>query len=136
MKKTTIALAVFCMVLFANLSSNAAVTLFFSHPSSIKAEWMKAKDGAWAGTMNGKTYWYKLDKDAKLWWSADKGKNWSHVDNQMWADKEGKWLKISNKNLVWSADMGKSWSTVPDWTWQGADGKWYKFDKDWTVWVK
>lgn len=135
MKKLTLALSVIGSLLFANLDSTA-VTPSSATTTTINSDWMKAKDGAWEGKMEGKTYWYKLDKNAKLWWSANKGKDWKMVDNQMWADKDGKWVKISNNDLVWSADMGKTWATVPDWTWQGSDAKWYKFDKDWSVWVK
>ncbi|MES2778678.1 MAG: hypothetical protein V4651_02165 [Bacteroidota bacterium] len=141
MKKTILTLSVFCAMLFANLQSQAGditiqSSIVIAVPATISNEWSRADNGAWAGDMNEKSYWYKLDKDKKLWWSLNKGKDWAHVQNQMWADKDGHWLKIVNKNLVWSTDMGKTWSTVPDWTWQGSDGKWYKFDKDWSVWVK
>lgn len=87
------------------------------------------------GMKDGKSYWYKLDKNAKLWWSADGGKNWAEVKDGMWADKDGKWLKIGNNKLWWSADMGKNWSEVPEWKWEGPKGEWYKFDKDWTLWT-
>jgi hypothetical protein len=138
MKKLTIAFTVCCAMLFANMSSNAAVTTDGTtvtvNPTD---EWMKSRNGAWAGDMNGQSYWYKLDKKTgKIWWSTNKGKDWAHVESQMWSDKSGKWMKISDKNVVWSTDMGKTWSTVPDWTWQGSDGKWYKIDKDWNVWEK
>lgn len=139
MKKTIITLSVFWAMLFINLQSQAGniTTGIMDHfPASVNDDWSKARNGAWAGDMNGKSYWYKLDKDAKLWWSTDKGKNWAHVETQMWSDKDGRWMKVVDKNVVWSTDMGKTWSTVPDWTWQGSDGKWYKFDKDWNVWVK
>lgn len=85
--------------------------------------------------MKGKSYWYKLDKSAKLWWSADGGKNWVAVKDGMWADKDGKWMKISENKLWWSADMGKKWSEVPEWKWEGPKGEWYKFDKDWSLWT-
>jgi hypothetical protein len=135
MKKTIIALTLLAGLFFTTGYTNTATAK--ENPVTVSDDWSKARNGAWAGDMNGKSYWYKLDRETmKLWWSTDKGKNWSHVESQMWADKEGKWMKIENKNVVWSNDMGKTWSTVPDWTWQGADGKWYKFDKDWTVWVK
>jgi hypothetical protein len=135
MKKTTIALALLGALFLTTLNSNAVAVS--GNPVSVSDDWSKSRNGAWAGDMNGKTYWYKLDvKEYKLWWSTDKGKNWAHVETQMWADKDGRWMKVENKNLVWSSDMGKNWSTVPNWTWQGSDGKWYKFDKDWTVWEK
>ena len=97
------------------------------------ADWMRSSTGTWPGMKDGKTYWYKLDKKAGLWSSAD-GKQWSAVKGGQWADKDGKWIKIHEKKLVWSTD-GKSWSEVPEWKWQGSDGKWYKFDTDWALWV-
>ncbi len=97
------------------------------------ADWKKSKTGTWAGKKDGKTYWYKLDKEAKLWWSAD-GKKWAAVENGMWADKDNKWLKINNGKLVWTTD-GNNWAEVPEWKWEGSDGKWYKFDDKWTLWV-
>lgn len=100
----------------------------------IAEEWTKAKDGVWEGVKDKKTYWYKLDKDAKLWWSAN-GKKWAAVDDGMWADADGKWLKIVDGKLMWSADNGGSWAEVPDWKWEGPKGHWYKFDKEWSVWV-
>ncbi len=117
-----------------------ATTIYAGNPAntstviSVNAEWMKSKDGIWTGMMNGKTYWYKLDKSAKLWWSAD-GKKWSEVKDGMWADKDGKWLKIGDNKLWWSADMGKNWSEVPEWKWEGPKGEWYKFDKNWSLWT-
>jgi hypothetical protein len=138
MKKTTIVLALCCALLanFYPATSFASGNPTPENTATVNGDWMKARNGAWAGDMNGKTYWYKLDQDHKLWWSTDNGKNWAHVESQMWSDKSGKWIKVVDKNVVWSNDMGKTWSTVPDWTWQGSDGKWYKFDKDWNVWVK
>lgn len=100
----------------------------------IAEEWIKSKDGIWEGVKDKKTYWYKLDKDAKLWWSTN-GKKWAAVEDGMWADQDGKWLKIGDGKLWWSADKGGSWAEVPDWKWEGPKGHWYKFDKDWSVWV-
>lgn len=97
------------------------------------ADWMKSPTGTWPGMKDGKTYWYKLDGKAKLWWSTD-GMKWAAVSGGAWADSDGKWLKIHDKKLVWSTD-GKSWSEVPEWKWKGSDGKWYKFDSQWTLWV-
>lgn len=96
-------------------------------------EWKQSSTGTWPGMKDGQTYWYKLDNKAMLWWSTD-GKTWEQVKDQDWADKSGKWLKISHKKLVWSAD-GKTWSEVPEWKWEGSDGKWYKFDSKWMLWV-
>ncbi|MES2691406.1 MAG: hypothetical protein V4658_13440, partial [Bacteroidota bacterium] len=78
MKKLTLALSVIGSLLFANLDSIAVTPS--SAPTTVNADWMKAKDGAWEGKMDGKTYWYKLDKNAKVWWSANKGKDWKMVD--------------------------------------------------------
>lgn len=94
--------------------------------------WKKSETGTWMGA--NKT-WYKLNpKDASVWMSKD-GKKWDAVKDGMWQDKEGKWLKIVDKDLKWSADGGKTWSQVPEWKWEGADGKWYKFDASWNLWV-
>lgn len=99
----------------------------------ITADWVKSKTQTWAGSVEGKTYWYKLDKSAQLWWSTD-GTKWAKVESQSWTDKDGKWLKIHEGKLVWSTD-GAKWSEVPEWKWEGSDGKWYKFDKKWTLWT-
>lgn len=132
MKKTIIAASLFAFGLLTiapAMADNTPATMI----NSSLAEWKKSKSGTWAGKKDTKTYWYKLDKDAKLWWSTD-GKKWAAVDNGMWADKDGKWLKIHNGKLVWTTD-GNNWSEVPDWKWEGSDGKWYKFDDKWTLWV-
>ncbi|MGJ7031307.1 hypothetical protein [Niabella hirudinis] len=100
---------------------------------SKKAEWKKVKNQAWPGIKDGTTYWYKLDKMAKLWWSTD-GKKWAAVKGGAWMDKDGKWLRIHQGKLVWPAE-GAKWEEVPEWKWQGADGKWYKFDQHWALWV-
>ncbi|WP_315822943.1 hypothetical protein [Paraflavitalea speifideaquila] len=60
-------------------------------------DWTRSATGTWAGMKDGVTYWYKLDKKAGLWWSTD-GKKWADVKDGAWADKEGKWLKIHDKN--------------------------------------
>lgn len=127
------------------LAASGASLMFMATIAITKAEtpathtafffdFAKSKTGTWPGMKDGKTYWYKLDKMAKLWWSAD-GKKWAAVDNGMWADKDGKWLKIGDGKLWWSADGGKNFSEVPEWKWEGSDGKWYKFDAKWTLWV-
>ncbi|WP_114791558.1 hypothetical protein U0035_18485 [Niabella yanshanensis] len=99
----------------------------------VSADWVKSKTQTWAGSIEDNTYWYKLDKSAKLWWSTD-GTKWAEVESQSWTDKDGKWLKIHEGKLVWSTD-GTQWSEVPEWKWEGSDGKWYKFDKKWTLWT-
>lgn len=134
MKKTIIALAAICMMLGANAINPISNELSNTNISSVQNEFMKSSTQTWGGMMDGKMYWYKLDKNAKLWWSAD-GKEWAEVKNGMWADKDGKWLKIGKGKLWWSADMGKNWSEVPEWKWEGPKGEWYKFDKDWSLWT-
>jgi hypothetical protein len=132
--KRTILLMAFCLPValmtssFTNNNDTQAVQ------AEMKNDWMKSSTGTWPGMKDGKTYWYKLDKKAGLWWSTD-GKKWEAVSDGAWADKDGKWLKIHDKKLVWSAD-GNSWSDVPEWKWEGSDGKWYKFDQKWSLWVK
>ena len=131
MKKTIIATAVAAFalfsapVVFANASTQGVEVAPF--------DWKASKTGTWAGMKDGKTYWYKIDKEAMLWWSTD-GKKWAKVSDGMWADKDGKWLKIHEGKLVWTTD-GKSWAEVPEWKWEGSDGKWYKFDAKWKLWV-
>ncbi|AHF14934.1 hypothetical protein [Niabella soli] len=129
MKQLLVTIALFAgTALFSN-----ATILTNPLACSITIDWTKSKTQTWAGDVEGKTYWYKLDKAAKLWWSAD-GKKWAAVKSGAWADKDGKWLKIHEGKLVWSAD-GKEWTEVPEWKWEGSDGKWYKFDSKWTLWV-
>ncbi|WP_346238233.1 hypothetical protein ABDK00_004070 [Niabella insulamsoli] len=131
MKKLILAFAFFSMATI----STYATSIWSPTPIFLKIEgdWMKSKTQTWPGMFEGKTYWYKLDKMAKLWWSAD-GKKWAAVESGSWMDKDGKWLKIHEGKLVWSAD-GDSWSEVPEWKWEGSDGKWYKFDNSWKLWV-
>ena len=124
---TSIILVGVCMG--AAYASGNEHPVFFSNST----DWMKSAAQTWPGMYENKTYWYKLDKMAKLWWSAD-GKKWAAVESGAWADKEGKWLKIHEGKLVWSKD-GKAWSEVPEWTWEGSDGKWYKFDSSWSLWT-
>jgi len=129
MKKIILAAALFTLGFGMQAKTNApeSVTVTFNEP-----KWMKSETGTWMGA--NKT-WYKLNtKDASVWMSKD-GKQWDAVKDGMWQDKDGKWLKIVDKDLKWSADGGKTWATVPEWKWQGADGKWNKFDKDWSLWV-
>lgn len=129
MKKLILA----CLLL-AGVFTGTAYAAGNDRPTNFAAytDWMKSPAQTWPGMYEGKTYWYKLDKMAKLWWSAD-GKKWAAVESGTWADKEGKWLKIHEGKLVWSKD-GKAWSEVPEWKWEGSDGKWYKFDSSWSLW--
>lgn len=91
----------------------------------------KSLDGVWMGTKNT---WYKLNAtDNSVWWSAD-GKVWNAVNDGMWQDLEGKWLKIAEQKLWWSLD-GKAWAQTPEWKWQGVNGVWNKFDQEWNLWT-
>lgn len=124
-------------VAFLMPATGFVVTLAASpagHIITYDVPWMKVKTGIWEGKKEDKTCWYKLDKNAKLWWSAD-GKKWTMVDDGMWPDKDGKWLKIGEGKLWWTADDGKNFSEVPEWKWEGPKGEWYKFDAKWTLWI-
>lgn len=132
MKKVILIAACF-MINSVLINDLKAVNEVSSAYSLKKAGWKKVTNQAWPGIKDGTTYWYKIDKMAKLWWSTD-GKKWAAVEDGTWMDKDGKWLKIHMGKLVWSTD-GKQWEAVPEWKWQGSDGKWYKFDQHWTLWV-
>jgi hypothetical protein len=133
MKKNTLMLSAVLLLMVACYGTYASIP--YVQLTNITNEWVKSKTGIWEGKADGKNYWYKLDKNAKLWWSSNAGKDWHLVDSQMWADRDGKLLKISNDELIWSADMGKTWAPVPDRTWESADGKWYRLDKSWALWI-
>lgn len=133
MKKLLLLISCICLMLAINVHVTAK-SIAPVNSKYVADDWKKSKTGTWEGMKDGKTYWYKLDKSAKLWWSAD-GKSWASVPDGMWADKDGKWLKINEGKLVWSADSGANWSEVPDWKWEGSNDKWYKFDKNWGLWV-
>ena len=126
--KTTI----MCIALaFACVANATETSLPCSYVNYGDPKFKKSESGTWMGANNT---WYKLNPDnASLWMSKD-GQKWEQSKDGMWQDKEGKWLKIVDKDLKWSADGGKSWSSVPDWKWMGHDGKWYKFDKKWMLW--
>lgn len=103
-------------------------------PQSRENSWVKSKTGAWAAHSEGKSFWYKLDKNARVWWSPS-GHEWSELPGGMWADKQDRQLKIGEGKLWWTADEGKNFEEVPEWKWQGPRGEWYKFDAKWTLWV-
>lgn len=130
MKKLVIIIGIGIASNFAVQASTSITTFSTAMASPVFEDWTKAEGGTWAGK---DMVWYKLDKDANLWWSKD-GKKWEKSPDGTWQDKDGKWLKIGDKKLWWSTD-GKEWKEVPEWKWQGTDGKWYKFDSNWTVWV-
>ena len=133
MKKSSLTMLCICFFLAANINVHAAAPRPI-YSKYVPEEWFKAKDGIWNGVKDKKNYWYKLDKDAKLW-SSTNGKKWTAVEDGIWCDKDQHCLKVSEGKLVWSADKGASWSEVPEWKWEGPKNEWYKFDKDWTVWV-
>jgi hypothetical protein len=126
--KKILALMIVALVVF-NVAQARRYPLYTT--TYISDDWKKSAEGTWEGKDK---VWYKLDKQAKLWWSKD-GKKWEASKDQTWQDKDGKWLKVHDKKLVWSTD-GKTWADVPEWSWASPDGKWYKFDKDWSLWVK
>ncbi len=82
--------------------------------------------------MEAKSFWYKLDGSAMLWWKN--GETWERSKTGLWQDAKGNWLKVGEGKLWWSADAGKTWSEVPEWMWMGTDSKWYKFDASWKLW--
>ncbi len=131
--KNVMTIALLTASLFTAPAMTATATATGNETAAPAFEWAKSPTGTWAGTLDGKTMWYKLDKKGGLWHSAD-GKKWMEDKSGAWTDKEGKWLKIHDKKLVWSTD-GQSWSEVPEWKWEGSDGKWYKFDASWGLWV-
>lgn len=91
----------------------------------------KSLDGVWVGTKNT---WYKLNAtDNSVLWSED-GKVWNTVNDGMWQNLEGKWLKIAEQKLWWSMD-GQAWVQSPEWKWQGVNGVWNKFDLSWNLWA-
>lgn len=132
MKKMLMLAAVIILTVPAGVAANSGKTA--GGYTNIDQDWEKSKTGTWSGKKDGKTYWYKLDKNAQLWWSTD-GQQWAVVDGGMWADKDGRWLKIGDGKLWWTADGGKNFAEVPEWKWEAPDGKWYKFDAKWTLWV-
>ncbi len=122
----SVALLSFGMTIQANNTASLKAKTELTDPT-----WKKSEAGTWMGA---KKTWYKINpKDASIWMSKD-GKKWDAVKDGMWQDKEGKWLKIVDKDLKWSADGGKTWSQVPEWKWEGGDSKWYKFDASWNLW--
>lgn len=122
------------MILFSTLLAVCLIYLVNAKPTAGGDDWKKAKNNAWPGVINEQTYMYKLDANAKLWWSPD-GKKWEADADGMWADKEGSFFKIDGHKLRTSADGGNTWSDSPEWKWMAVDGNWYKLDKDWIVWV-
>lgn len=122
---------VLCM-LTAGFTPNPAAAGEYGHYST--QDWERSKTGIWTGKKEGKMHWYKIDKNAQVWWSAD-GTAWSAVEGGMWTDRDGRWFKIGDGKLWWTADGGKNFSEVPEWKWHSPDGNWYKFDAKWTLWV-
>ncbi|MES2779213.1 MAG: hypothetical protein V4651_04860 [Bacteroidota bacterium] len=99
-----------------------------------KYVWKKARNNSWPGVVDQQTYRYKLDANAKLWFSAD-GKNWQEDADGIWSDKEAVFYKLDGTKLIQSTDGGNTWNETPEWKWLAIDGRWYRLDKDWDVWV-
>jgi hypothetical protein len=129
MKRISFILATISLVICWNFSM---ARLYDGFAKSVK-DWGKSKERVWSSRVDGKTCWYRLEKN-KLMSSRD-GKKWSASHDGTWTDRDGKMLKIRNNKLVWSADVGKTWVEVPDRKWEGPDGEWYRFDKSWNLWV-
>jgi hypothetical protein len=132
--KKIILLASVCCFAYA---SNAAEHKVKAAPTSaitVPADWTKSKDNIWEGTLNGTRVWYKFDLTSGSVWCSVNSTNWDIVKDGMWQDKDGRWLKISNKALKWSKDSGNTYVDVPEGKWEGPNGTWYKFDKTWSLW--
>ncbi len=133
MKKLVLLASVFCFFYAANATQSTVVTKPASEENA--NDWTKSTEGTWEGLYEGKTVWYKLNhEDASLLVSAD-GKKWIPADKATWQDKNGKWLKIDNKELKSSTD-GKTWTSVPDSQWEATNGTKCKLDKDGVLWTK
>lgn len=132
MKKPLLIVSAVMLLLAAG---RKAITARSPHPLyTQELSWSKSKTGVWLGMADNKLHWYKLDKSARLWASAD-GKEWQEVTEGLWQDKEGRQLKIGEGRLWWTSDEGKNFMEVPEWKWKGPKGEWYKFDAKWTLWV-
>lgn len=134
MKKIILLAGVFCIAIATNAS--AAPGNYKMAATMVKSvDWVKTPIGTWTGTHNGKKLFYKINAtDGTLWSSADNQK-WEAVKENSWKDKNGKWLKLENKELKSSVD-GKTWSVVLDSQWEAENGTWYKFDEDLILWTK
>ncbi len=119
------------LILTLVVAEAEALTSVASETTTEKFIFEKSLDGVWIGAKNT---WYKLNAiDNSVWWSAD-GKVWNTVNDGMWQDLEGKWLKIAEQKLWWSLDW-KAWAQTPEWKWRGVNGVWNKFDQDWNLWT-
>ncbi|MES2629229.1 MAG: hypothetical protein V4616_09715 [Bacteroidota bacterium] len=132
MKKSILILAA-----IFSLGTNIAVVAQDGQLAQVYVQdgWKKANDGYWQGMYEGKSYWYKMDESGNLQRSSN-GKSWSRVDDAMWMDNSGRWVRVTDNTLMWSEDKGKMWTPVPDRQWQSSNGNWYKFDGGWTVWSR
>ena len=137
MKKAIFSLAVLGSVMLVNTGEATAqttkTTTTTTNTKPQKTEWKQSTNSTWAGKKDGSTYWYKTDANGKLTWSRD-NKQWSEVTDNTWADYDGKWYRIENRELMQSND-GKSWSASPNQYWRGSDGTWYMFDDNWSLWT-
>lgn len=119
------------LVLTLVVAEAETLTSVASETTTEKFVFEKSLDAVWMGTNNN---WYKLNTtDNSIWWSTD-GNVWNTVNDAMWQDFEGKWLKVAEQKLWWSAD-GKAWAQTPEWQWQDVNGVWNKFDQEWNLWT-
>ena len=129
--KNTFSLFILASIFVLSSITNASAQT--KKPISSVIDWQKSSTGTWIG-MN--RYTYKFDKANTIVFSSEDGTNFTEVQENVWQDKNGKWLKIYNGKLMSSNDGSKTWSEVPEWKFEGGDGKWYKFDSTWTLWIK
>lgn len=134
MKKIVLSASVFCCLYMTANASESPINL--KTVASIETmDWVKTPTGVWESAVDGKKVFYKINAtDGTLWSSADNQK-WEAVKENTWQDKNGKWLKLENKELKSSAD-GKNWSVVLDSQWESPNGTWYKFDNNLILWSK
>lgn len=131
MKRTILLLAA-CFMLSFDISVSAQEGSLAQ--VYVQSGWQKAREGQWQGNYEGTTYYYKM-QDGVLKRSRN-GNSWSNVDEAMWMDDAGRWVRVNDNTLMWSEDNGKLWVPVPQREWRGSDGKSYKFDGGWTVWYR
>jgi len=133
MKKLVLVASVCCFT----YASNAAEHKVKTSTAVITpiADWKKSKDGVWEGKLNGTRVWYKYDLKSTAILCSVNNTQWDIVKDGMWQDKDGRWLKITNKMLKWSTDSGNTYVDVPEGKWEGPNGTWYKFDKECGLWT-
>ncbi|RPD42701.1 hypothetical protein [Chitinophaga barathri] len=134
MKKLLLTVSAACLLLAAGIKTTVAEPFTRPQQRNQELNWVKSRTGVWLALVDNKINWFKLDKNARLWASAD-GKEWLEITDGMWLDKDGRQLKIGEGKLWSTSDEGKNFMEVPEWKWKGPKGEWYKFDAKWTLWV-